>query len=60
MPAKKRIDDLIRVLWMLPRRLLLGGARELPQRETPYARLIEENGRRQGQGCEFELLDTKF
>ena len=29
-----------------------------PQREFPYARLIEENRRRQGQGPEFELLDT--
>ena len=29
-----------------------------PQREFPYARLIEENRRRNGGGPEFELLDT--
>jgi hypothetical protein len=29
-----------------------------PQREFPYARLVEENRRRQGRGFEFELLDT--
>ncbi len=29
-----------------------------PQREYPYARLVEENRRRGGQGPEFELLDT--
>jgi hypothetical protein len=29
-----------------------------PQREYPYARLIEENRRRGGEGREFELLDT--
>ena len=31
-----------------------------PQREFPYARLVEENGRRKGDGSqpEFELLDT--
>ncbi|MFI5184806.1 MAG: glucosidase, partial [Vicinamibacteria bacterium] len=29
-----------------------------PQREYPYASLIEENRRRQGTGPEFELLDT--
>jgi hypothetical protein len=29
-----------------------------PQAEFPYARLIEENRRRNGQGFEFELLDT--
>ena len=29
-----------------------------PQREFPYAWLIEENRRRQGRGREFELLDT--
>ncbi len=29
-----------------------------PQAEYPYARLIEENRRRQGAGPEFELLDT--
>jgi len=29
-----------------------------PQREYPYARLIEENRRRGGSGPEFELLDT--
>src|SRR5713226_8927345 len=29
-----------------------------PQREYPYARLIEENRRRRGLGPEFELLDT--
>jgi hypothetical protein len=29
-----------------------------PQREFPYAQLITENRRRNGQGFEFELLDT--
>src|SRR5271157_106485 len=29
-----------------------------PQGEFPYARLVEENRRRAGQGPEFELLDT--
>ena len=29
-----------------------------PQGEYPYARLVEENRRRDGQGREFELLDT--
>jgi Mannosylglycerate hydrolase MGH1-like glycoside hydrolase domain len=29
-----------------------------PQREYPYARLIEENQKRRGQPGEFELLDT--
>jgi hypothetical protein len=29
-----------------------------PQREYPYARLVEENRRRSGAGPEFELLDT--
>lgn len=29
-----------------------------PQSEYPYLRLIEENRRRQGQGPEFELLET--
>ncbi len=29
-----------------------------PQAEYPYARLVEENRRRAGQGAEFELLDT--
>src|SRR5438270_8806627 len=29
-----------------------------PQREFPYAQLVEENGRRNGRGPEFELLDT--
>jgi hypothetical protein len=29
-----------------------------PQREYPYAGLVEENRRRQGAGPEFELLDT--
>jgi hypothetical protein len=29
-----------------------------PQREYPYARLVEENRRRAGHGPEFELLDT--
>jgi hypothetical protein len=29
-----------------------------PQREYPYAWLIEENRRREGRGPEFELLDT--
>ncbi len=29
-----------------------------PQGEYPYLRLIEENRRRQGQGPEFELIDT--
>src|SRR5205085_12321736 len=29
-----------------------------PQGEFPYARLIEENRRRAGNGSEFELLDT--
>jgi hypothetical protein len=29
-----------------------------PQRAFPYARLVEENRRRGGQGAEFELLDT--
>jgi len=29
-----------------------------PQREFPYARLVEENRRRAGEGPEFELLDT--
>ena len=29
-----------------------------PQAEYPYGRLIEENKRRQGQGLEYELLDT--
>jgi hypothetical protein len=29
-----------------------------PQREYPYARLVEENRARGGQGPEFELLDT--
>jgi hypothetical protein len=29
-----------------------------PQAEFPYARLVEENARRQGQGYEFELIDT--
>src|SRR5262245_3337815 len=29
-----------------------------PQAEFPYARLVEENRRRAGQGPEFELLDT--
>ena len=31
-----------------------------PQREFPYAQLVEENGRRKGDGSqpEFELLDT--
>jgi hypothetical protein len=29
-----------------------------PQGEFPYARLVEENRRRLGQGPEFELLDT--
>jgi len=29
-----------------------------PQREFPYARLIEENRARNGGGAEFELLDT--
>jgi hypothetical protein len=29
-----------------------------PQAEFPYARLVEENRRRNGQGFEFELLDT--
>ena len=29
-----------------------------PQAEYPYARLIEENRRRGGQGAEFELIDT--
>src|SRR5579862_2205834 len=29
-----------------------------PQREYPYARLLEENRRRNGRGMEFELLDT--
>src|SRR5579884_2269317 len=29
-----------------------------PQREYPYAQLIEENKRRNGQGFEYELLDT--
>ena len=29
-----------------------------PQREFPYARLVEENRRRNGKGFEYELLDT--
>src|SRR5438105_11131361 len=29
-----------------------------PQREFPYAQLVEENRRRGGRGSEFELLDT--
>ncbi len=29
-----------------------------PQTEFPYARLVEENGRRGGSGFEFELMDT--
>ena len=29
-----------------------------PQREFPYAELVQENQRRAGQGPEFELLDT--
>jgi hypothetical protein len=29
-----------------------------PQREFPYAQLVEENRRRSGRGMEFELLDT--
>jgi hypothetical protein len=29
-----------------------------PQRAFPYARLVEENRKRAGQGFEFELLDT--
>jgi hypothetical protein len=29
-----------------------------PQAEFPYARLVEENRRRDGHGLEFELLDT--
>src|SRR6478672_5833293 len=29
-----------------------------PQRAFPYGQLIEENGRRAGQGFEYELLDT--
>ncbi len=29
-----------------------------PQRAYPYARLVEENRRRNGQGPEYELLDT--
>ena len=29
-----------------------------PQREYPYAWLVDENRRREGQGPEFELLDT--
>jgi hypothetical protein len=29
-----------------------------PQAEFPYARLVEENRRRNGQGFEYELLDT--
>jgi hypothetical protein len=29
-----------------------------PQAEYPYARLVEENRRRGGQGLEYELLDT--
>ncbi|NDC38791.1 MAG: hypothetical protein EBZ48_12185 [Proteobacteria bacterium] len=29
-----------------------------PQREFPYAQLVEENRRRSGSGAEFELLDT--
>jgi hypothetical protein len=29
-----------------------------PQREFPYAALVDENRRRQGRGLEFELLDT--
>jgi hypothetical protein len=29
-----------------------------PQREFPYAQLVEENARRSGRGLEFELLDT--
>jgi hypothetical protein len=29
-----------------------------PQREYPYARLVEENRRRGAEGLEFELLDT--
>src|SRR5205807_161510 len=29
-----------------------------PQEEFPYARLVEENRRREGKGFEFELLDT--
>ncbi len=29
-----------------------------PQREYPYALLVEENRRRNGQGFEFELIDT--
>ena len=29
-----------------------------PQREYPYAQLVEENRRRNGRGPEFELLDT--
>jgi hypothetical protein len=29
-----------------------------PQREYPYARLVDENRARRGQGPEFELLDT--
>ncbi|HWZ34353.1 MAG TPA: hypothetical protein VNX18_23605 [Bryobacteraceae bacterium] len=29
-----------------------------PQREFPYAQLVEENRRRGGRGMEFELLDT--
>jgi hypothetical protein len=29
-----------------------------PQREFPYAQLVDENRRRNGRGMEFELLDT--
>jgi hypothetical protein len=29
-----------------------------PQAEFPYARLVDENGRRGGRGLEFELLDS--
>ncbi len=29
-----------------------------PQSEFPYARLVEENRRREGRGFEFELMDT--
>ncbi len=29
-----------------------------PQAEFPYARLVEENQRREGKGSEFELIDT--
>ncbi len=47
---------------LLPRHhadaLLLKWLYKYPQREYPYAHLVEENRRRGGRGPEYELLDT--